>query len=54
MDENSTCANFAQVADNGKTYKYKFYSLQFIIAVLYYINSEHAGEFTWRATLGGK
>lgn len=27
LDENSTCANFAQVADNGKTYKYKFYSL---------------------------
>lgn len=26
LDENSTCANFAQVADNGKTYKYKFYS----------------------------
>ena len=25
--ENSTCANFAQVADNGKTYQYKFYSL---------------------------
>ena len=22
LDENSTCANFAQVADNGKTYKY--------------------------------
>ena len=27
LDENSTCANFAQVADNGKTYKYKFYSI---------------------------
>ena len=23
LDENSTCANFAQVADNGKTYNYK-------------------------------
>ncbi len=23
LDENSTCANFAQVADNGKTYQYK-------------------------------
>ena len=22
LDENATCANFAQVADNGKTYKY--------------------------------
>lgn len=27
LNENSTCANFAQVADNGKTYNYKFYSL---------------------------
>ena len=23
LDEKSTCANFAQVADNGKTYQYK-------------------------------
>ena len=42
LDENSTCANFAQVADNGKTYQYKFYSLQAIIAVGYRINSERA------------
>lgn len=27
LDENSTCANFAQVADNGRKYQYKFYSL---------------------------
>ena len=27
LPEHSTCANFAQVADNGKTYRYKFYSL---------------------------
>ena len=27
LDENSTCANFAQTADDGKTYNYKFYSL---------------------------
>ena len=45
IDENSTCANFAQVADNGKTYKYKFYSLQAIIAVGYRINSQRATEF---------
>ena len=25
LSETSTCANFAQVADNGKTYQYKFY-----------------------------
>ncbi|WP_302625867.1 hypothetical protein [uncultured Eubacterium sp.] len=24
LDENLTCANFARVADNGKTYQYKF------------------------------
>ena len=39
LDEVSTCANFAQVADNGKTYQYKFYSLPAIIAVGYRINS---------------
>ena len=27
LSEDSTCANFAQVADNRKTYHYKFYSL---------------------------
>ena len=48
LDEKSTCANFAQVADNGKTYQYKFYSLSAIIAVGYRINSERATQFrTW-------
>ena len=48
LDENSTCANFAQVADNGKKYKYKFYLLAAIIAVGYRINSERATQFrTW-------
>ena len=27
LDENSACAKFAQTADDGKTYNYKFYSL---------------------------
>ena len=27
LSKDLTCANFAQVADNGKTYQYKFYSL---------------------------
>lgn len=45
LDENSTCANFAQVADNGKTYQYKFYSLSAIIAVGYRTNSERALQF---------
>ena len=35
LEENSTCAFFAQVADNGKTYDYKFYSLDAIIEVLF-------------------
>ena len=33
LDENSVCAKFAQTADDGKTYNYKFYSLEAIIAV---------------------
>ena len=49
-DESSTCANFAQVADNGKTYQYKFYSLKAIIAVGYRINSARATEFRAWAT----
>ena len=48
--ENSTCANFAQVADNGKTYQYKFYSLSAIIAVGYRINSTRATQFRQWAT----
>ena len=48
LDENSVCAKFAQTADDGKTYNYKFYSLAAIIAVGYRINSEPATQFrTW-------
>lgn len=50
VDERSTCANFAQVADNGKTYQYKFYALKAIIAVGYRINSARATEFRAWAT----
>ena len=50
LDENSTCANFAQVADNGKTYQYKFYSLSAIIAVGYRANSGRATQFRQWAT----
>ena len=50
VDENATCANFAQVADNGKTYQYKFYSLAAIIAVGYRTNSERATQFRSWAT----
>ena len=45
LDENSVCAKFAQTADDGKTYNYKFYSLAAIIAVGYRINSERATQF---------
>ena len=50
LDAISTCANFAQVADNGKTYRYKFYSLPAIIAVGYRINSKRATQFRQWAT----
>ena len=32
LDEDLVCAKFAQTADDGKTYQYKFYSLAAIIA----------------------
>ena len=32
LSESTTCAKFAQVADNGKTYHYKFYSLPAMLA----------------------
>ena len=50
LSEDSTCANFAQVADNGKTYQYKFYSLSAIIAVGYRVNSGRATQFRQWAT----
>lgn len=50
LNEHSTCANFAQVADNGKTYQYKFYALAAIIAVGYRTNSERALQFRQWAT----
>ena len=50
LAEDSTCAKFAQVADNGKTYQYKFYSLSAIIAVGYRINSDRATQFRQWAT----
>ncbi len=50
FDENSVCAKFAQTADDGKTYQYKFYSLSAIIAVGYRINSGRAIQFRQWAT----
>ncbi len=39
-----------QVADNGKTYRYNFYSLAAIIAVGYRVNSARAIQFRQWAT----
>jgi len=50
LDENSVCAKYAQTADDGKTYQYKFYSLAAIIAVGYRTNSERASQFRIWAT----
>jgi len=50
LTEEATRAFFAQVADNGKTYRYKFYSLETIIAVGYRANSERAVQFRQWAT----
>ena len=50
LSESTTCAKFAQVADNGKTYHYKFYSLPAIIAVGYRTNSTRATQFRQWAT----
>ena len=50
LNEKSVCAKFAQTADDGKTYKYKFYSLTAIIAVGYRVDSERAVEFRQWAT----
>ena len=50
LTEESVCAKFAQTADDGKTYQYKFYSLAAIIAVGYRINSGRATLFRQWAT----
>ncbi len=50
LAEESVCAKFAQTADDGKTYQYKFYSLPAIIAVGYRTNSDRATQFRQWAT----
>ena len=50
QDMKSTCSKMEQVADNGKTYHYLFYSLEMIIAVGYRVNSERAIQFRQWAT----
>ena len=50
LSEAATCAHCAQVADNGKTYRYKFNARSAIIAVGYRVNSGRATEFRQWAT----
>lgn len=50
LDEPITCAKFAQVADNGRTYSYKFYSLPVVISLGYRVNSTRAVQFRQWAT----
>ena len=50
LDKNSVCAIFAHTADDGKTYRYKFYALPAIIAVGYRVNSQRATQFRQWAT----
>ena len=50
VEESLVCANFAQTADDGKTYNYKFYGLKAVIAVGYKVNSQAAVEFRQWAT----
>ncbi len=50
LSESAVCAKFAQTADDGKTYSYKFYSLAAIIAIGYRTNSDKATQFRQWAT----
>ena len=50
LDKNAVCAKMAQTADDGKNYRYNFYSLPAIIAVGYKVNSKRAIQFRQWAT----
>ena len=50
LQENSVCANLAHTADDGKSYKTKYYNLDAIIAVGYRVNSYQATQFRIWAT----
>ena len=50
LDGNTVCAKFAHTADDGKTYRYKFYALSAIVAVGYRVNSQRATQFRQWAT----
>jgi hypothetical protein len=50
LAEESVCAKMAHTAEDGKTYKTKYYSLDAIIAVGYRVNSYEATQFRIWAT----
>lgn len=50
LDANSVCAIFAHTAEDGKTYKTKYYNLDAIISVGYRVNSKNATQFRIWAT----
>ena len=50
LEESLVCAKFAHTADDGKTYRYKFYALSAIVAVGYRVNSQRATQFRQWAT----
>ena len=50
LSVDSTCRDFRHVANNGKLYVYKLYSLDAIISVGYRVNSYKATQFRIWAT----
>jgi prophage maintenance system killer protein len=50
LERNSVCAKFAHTAEDGKTYKTAFYSLDMIISVGYRVNSKMGTQFRIWAT----
>jgi hypothetical protein len=45
LDENSVCSKMEHTADDGKRFETKFYNLDAIIAVGYWVNSYQATQF---------
>ena len=50
LEENSVCAKIAHTAEDGKSYRNKFYNLDVIISVGYRVNSKQATQFRIWAT----
>ena len=50
LEEDSVCAFFAHTAEDGKSYNTKYYNLDAIISVGYWVNSKRATAFRQWAT----